>query len=123
MEENAQLSGDVLDALSREMVRLKSELYGKGPEQTRAFQNGDFVFCIMKGGLTTVERTLLEARDEPLVRQVRLRFQDQMGPRFVEATERITGRQVLAYQSQVLFDPDYIVEIFVLARPGASTTV
>jgi hypothetical protein len=29
--------------------------------------------------------------------------------------EEITGRQVLTYQSQILFDPDYIVEMFVLA--------
>lgn len=117
MEENAQLPGEVLDTLSREMVRLTSELYGKGPERSRAFQNGEFVFCIMKGGLTTVERTLLEAKDAALVRQVRLRFQGQVGPRFVEAAERITGRRVLSYESQVMFDPDYIIEMFVLAPP------
>ncbi len=122
MEENAQLSGEVLDALSREIVRLTSELYGKGPERSRAFQNGELVFCVMNGGLTTVERTLLEAKDEPLVRQVRLRFQDQRGPRFIEAAERITGRRVLGYESQVIFDPDYIIEIFVLDSPGAPSS-
>jgi uncharacterized protein YbcI len=121
-DEDAQLSGEVLDALSREMVRLKSELYGKGPTQSRAFQNGEFVFCIMKGGLTTVERTLLEAKDASLVRQVRLRFQDQMGSRFIQAAERTTGRRVLGYESQILFDPDYIVEMFVLAPPEASSS-
>ena len=72
----------------------------------------------MKGGLTTVERTLLEANDEPLVRHVRLRFQEQMRPRFVEVAERVTGRRVLSHESQILFDPDYIVEIFVLAPPA-----
>jgi uncharacterized protein YbcI len=113
-----QLSGETLDALSRGMVRLKAELYGRGPEEARAFQNGEFVFCVMKGGLTTVERTLLEANDEPLVRHVRLRFQEQMRPRFVEVAERVTGRRVLGHESQILFDPDYIVEIFVLAPPS-----
>jgi hypothetical protein len=28
--------------------------------------------------------------------------------------ERLSGRRVLAYESQVLFDPNYSVEIFVL---------
>lgn len=115
--ESVQLSGETLDALSRGMVRLKAELYGRGPEEARAFQNGEFVFCVMKGGLTTVEWTLLEANDEPLVRHVRLRFQEQMRPRFVEVVEQVTERRVLGYQSQILFDPDYIVEMFVLAPP------
>jgi uncharacterized protein YbcI len=118
MDDSDHLSGETLDALSRGMVRLKAELYGRGPVEARAFQNGEFVFCVMKGGLTTVERTLLEARDEPLVRNVRLRFQEQMAPRFVEVAERVTGRRVLTYQSQILFDPDFIVEMFVLAPPS-----
>jgi|SRR5215216_23120 len=115
MAEGDQLPGETLDALSRGLVQLKAELYGRGPEEARAFQNGEFVFCVMKGGMTTVERMLLDAKDEPLVRHVRLRFQEQMGPRFVEVAERVTDRRVLAYQSQVLFNPDYIVEMFVLA--------
>jgi uncharacterized protein YbcI len=118
MGENDQLSGETLDALSRGMVRLKADLYGRGPEEARAFQNGEFVFCVMKGGLTTVERTLIEAKDEPLVRHVRQRFQEQVGPRFIEVVEQVTGRQVLTYQSQILFDPDYIVEMFVLGPPS-----
>jgi uncharacterized protein YbcI len=30
------------------------------------------------------------------------------------AIEEITGRKVLTYQSQILFDPDRAIEIFVL---------
>jgi uncharacterized protein YbcI len=117
MDEGDQLSGEKLDALSRGLVRLKAELYGRGPEEARAFQNGEFVFCIMKGGLTTVERTLIEAKDEPLVRHVRLRFQEAVRPQFLDVVERVTGRRVLTYQSQILFDPDYVVEMFVLSPP------
>jgi uncharacterized protein YbcI len=115
MDDSDQLSGETLDALSRGLVRLKAELYGRGPEEARAFQNGEFVFCIMKGGLTTVERTLLEAKDEPLVRHVRLRFQEAVRPQFIQVVEGATGRRVVAYASQILFDPDYIVEMFVLS--------
>jgi uncharacterized protein YbcI len=72
-------------------------------------------FCVMKGGLTTVERTLLEAKDEPLVRHVRPRFQEAVRPQFIEVVEQVTGRRVLTYQSQIMFDPDYVVEMFVLS--------
>jgi uncharacterized protein YbcI len=109
-----RLPGETLAAVSRELTRLKRELYGKGPEEVKAYQNDDFLFCVMRGGLTTVEQTLIQAREQPLVRQVRLRFQEQLRPQFVGAVERITGRRVLAYQSQVVFDPDYVVEFFLL---------
>jgi uncharacterized protein YbcI len=110
-----QLSGETLAAVAREMTRLKRELYGRGPEEAKAYQNDNFVFCVMRGGLTTVEQTLIQARDQPLVRQVRQRFQDQMRDQFTGAVERVTGRRVLSYESAILFDPDYIVEVFVLA--------
>ena len=115
-----RLPGETLAAISRELTRLKRELYGKGPEEAKTYQNDDFLFCVLRGGLTTVEQTLIQARDQPLVRQVRLRFQEQMRTHFVGAVERITGRRVLAYQSQVVFDPDYVVEFFVLGDPDSA---
>jgi uncharacterized protein YbcI len=70
---------------------------------------------VLKDALTTVERNLLEHGDAALVREVRLRFQHHTGSALPAVVERITGRRVLTYESQVLFDPDYVVEIFVLA--------
>ena len=52
------------------------------------------------------------------MREVRLRFQDQMGPEFTGEVERITGRRVLGYSSQVVFDPPTLFEMFVL-EPSA----
>lgn len=75
----------------------------------------------MSGGLTTVEETLLQANDEPLVRHVRLRFQEQTKQRFRDAVEQITGRCVLSYESQILFHPTYVIEIFVLDHPVEPT--
>lgn len=113
-DEPPQLTGEQLAAVSRRIGRLKAELYGRGPEDSRSFQNRNLLFCIMSGGLTTVEEALLRAGDEPLVRHVRLRLQDQMKPRVRRAVEEITGHAVLSYESQVLFHPTYLVEIFVL---------
>jgi uncharacterized protein YbcI len=110
----AGLSGDVLASISQEVVRLKAQHYGKGPVEAKSYSNDDFVFTVLKGGLTAIEKTLVEAGDSALVRTVRLRFQEQMGPAFIEAIERLSGRRVIGYQSQVIFDPDYTIEIFLL---------
>ena len=37
-----------------------------------------------------------------------------MRPAFSQAVEEITGRKVIAFMSQVHFDPDMAVQIFVL---------
>jgi uncharacterized protein YbcI len=104
-----------LAAITREMVRLKSRHYGRGATEGKTYQCDEFVFCVLKGGLTTAERDLLEHGDIHLVRTLRSRFQENHQAAFEGAVERITGRSVLTYQSQVLFDPDYTVEMFVLA--------
>jgi uncharacterized protein YbcI len=64
--------------------------------------------------MTTLEQNLLEHGDADLVRQLRLRFQEYNADAFRSAVERVIGRRVLAYHSQVLFDPDYTIEMFVI---------
>jgi uncharacterized protein YbcI len=108
------LSGEQLAAITREMVRIKSQHYGRGATEAKSYQCDNFLFCVLKGGMTVVERDLLAHGDEGLVRDVRLRFQLNNADTFRDAVERIAGRRVLTYQSQVLFAPDYTVEIFVL---------
>jgi uncharacterized protein YbcI len=108
------IPGEQLAAITREMVRIKSQDYGKGATEAKTYQCDNFVFCVLKDALTTVEQNLLEHGDAALVREVRLRFQHHTGNALPQVVERITGRRVLSYESQVLFDPDYVVEIFVL---------
>ena len=52
--------------------------------------------------------------DRPdLVRQFRQAFENEMAGRLIEIVERLTGRKVLTYQSQIMFDPDRVIEMFV----------
>ena len=44
-----------------------------------------------------------------------------MAGRLMEMIERLTERKVLTYQSQVLFEPDVVVEIFLFDSEGAGT--
>jgi hypothetical protein len=66
-----------------------------------------------------VERTLLDHGQTDLVRQVRLRFQESMDEGFMGVVSQLTRRLVLTYQSQVVFDPDFTIEIFLLGPPPA----
>jgi uncharacterized protein YbcI len=108
------ISGEELAQVSSELVRLLAQHYGKGPTQAKSYVCDDWLFCVMKDGITTTERTLLENGEEGLVRQVRLRFQGLMKDAFTGIVEAATGRRVLTYHSQVVFDPDYAIEMFLL---------
>jgi uncharacterized protein YbcI len=110
-----EISRESLAAVANELVRLKAQYYGKGPTEAKAYLNDETLVVVLKGGLTTVERTLLDAGDAGLVRQVRLRFQQVMEQNFIDAVQRMTDRRVLTYMSQIVFDPDYCFEFFVLS--------
>jgi len=103
--------------VSNAMVGLKKHFYGKGPNKAKTFLNDNYVFCVMEGGLTRNEETLIERGHKDLVRTYRLRFQEAMEGPTVEAIQRITGRNVIGYHSQIVFDPERAFEIFVLDRP------
>ena len=111
----SEITRESLAAVANEIVRLKAQYYGKGPTEAKAYLNDETLVVTLKGGLTTVERTLLEAGDDQLVRQVRLRFQEVMEQNFIDAVQRLTGQKVLTYMSQIVFDPDYCYEFFVLS--------
>ena len=103
--------------ISNAMVGLKKEFYGKGPTKAKTFLNDNYVFCVMEGGLTRNEQTLIDRGHGDLVRNYRLRFQEAVEAPTVEAVQRITGCAVIGYHSQIVFDPERAFEIFVLDRP------
>lgn len=109
--------GPVRAAIATQLVALKKEFYGKGPVGAKTFINDEYVFAVLEGGLTRNEETLLAAGDQDTVRNYRLRFQEIMRERLTTVVEEITGRKVLDYHSQIVFDPPRAFEIFVLDRP------
>jgi uncharacterized protein YbcI len=109
--------GSMRAEISNAMVGLKKQFYGKGPTSVKTYINDSYVFCVMSGGLTRNEQTLLDRGEAELVRTYRLRFQDAMAAATTESIERITGRSVLSYHSQIAFEPEYAVEFFVLDEP------
>jgi uncharacterized protein YbcI len=106
--------GSLRAAVSNAMVGLKKELYGKGPVKAKTYINDDYIFCVLEGVLTRNEETLVAAGEHEVVRQYRLRFQEAVKSTATEAVERVVGRKVVSYHSQIVFDPDRAFEIFVL---------
>jgi uncharacterized protein YbcI len=74
----------------------------------------DTVICILRGGFTTVERTLIDQGNVDPVYDMRRSFQTVMEGQFTAIVEEATGRRVIAYMSQIHQNPDLAVEIFVL---------
>lgn len=108
----------LLRQLSTEMVRMQKQAFGKGPIRSKAYMFDDLLMVVMRDGLTVAEKTMLEFGQADLVRNFRQQFENDMTSRMIEPIERLTGRKVLTYQSQVMFDPDVIVEIFVFDEAG-----
>lgn len=106
--------GGLRAELANAMVGLKKEFYGKGPVASKAYINDNYVFVVLEGGLTRNEETLLEAGHDDVVRNYRLRFQEAMTAPTTEAVERLTGRKVTGYHSQITFRPARAFEIFAL---------
>jgi uncharacterized protein YbcI len=112
--------GVELAEVTTAMVSLHRRFYGKGPTRAKTYSVDDTVICILEGGFTTVERTLIEERDVETVLQVRRSFQRAMEEHFTEVVEKALGRTVIAYMSQIHADPDLAVELFVLEPSGSA---
>jgi uncharacterized protein YbcI len=104
----------MLAQISTGLVQLHSRYYGKGPTKAKTHMVDDTVVSILRGGFTTVERTLLDTGEVESVVEMRRSFQQAMEDEFRRLIEGATGRQVIAYMSSIHVDPDLAVELFVL---------
>lgn len=111
--EQTEAGTSLLAAISNEMVRAFKEYYGKGPTSAKTYMVDDLLFIVLRGGLNTPEKFLLERGQQDLVRQYRQTFENEMVSILSGKIEELTRRKVVNYQSQILFDPDMSIEIFV----------
>ena len=115
VQSTPQTHGDVLTAISDGMVALLKEFYGRGPTRAKSYYEDDLVVCLLRGGFSRVEQTLLEGgRGSSVIRQ-RMEFQELMRERFVAVIEHATGRRVIGFMSGNQQAPDIMCEVFILA--------
>jgi uncharacterized protein YbcI len=108
------MQGDVLTAISDGMVALLKEFYGSGPTRAKSYFEDDLVVCVLRGGFSRVEQTLLEGGRGTAVIQQRMEFQDLMRERFEAVIEDATGRPVIGFMSGNQQEPDMMCEVFIL---------
>ena len=101
--------------ISREMVRLQAEYYGKGPTRAKTYIVDDLVVVVLEETFTRAERTLAERGERDAIQHIRRRFQQQMADSFTSVVEQATGRKVKTFLSETDIDDDVSVETFLLA--------
>ena len=107
--------GALLAALSNAVVRIVREYTGRGPTQARASIRDNLVVVLLQETLLKAEHSLIDDNKSDLVVEMRRSFQQTMRVDLSAAVAEITGREVIAFMSDSHLEPDYSVEVFVLA--------
>ena len=107
--------GASLTAISNAVVQIVREYTGRGPTKARASIRDNVVLVLMQETLLKAEHSLINDSKGALVVQMRRSFQQTMREELSAAVERLTGREVVAFMSDSHLEPDYSIEVFVLA--------
>jgi uncharacterized protein YbcI len=110
-----QNHGDVLTTISDGLVALLKEFYGRGPTRAKSYFDDDLVVCVLRGGFSRVEQTLLDGGRGAAVINQRMEFQEVMRKRFEAVIEDATGQRVIGFMSGNQQEPDMMCEVFILA--------
>lgn len=105
---------NVRAAISREMVRLYKEQFGRGPTKASTVIAKDLIVCTLEESLTPAERNMVKLGEDQRLRDVRMFFQHASEDSFREVIERITGRKVRAFVSGIDTGKDVSTEVFYL---------
>jgi uncharacterized protein YbcI len=119
LQRTEEQGGSLLAQISNAFVTMQKEYWGIGPLEAKSYMMDDLLLIVMRGGLTRAEHTMLDFGQQDLVRHFRQTFENEMTQNLTGKIEELTGRKVLTYQSQILFDPDIVAELFVFDKaPG-----
>src|SRR3954467_6219784 len=98
--------GEMRAALSKEIVRLQAEYYGKGPTKAKTYIVEDLVVVVLEESFTRAEKTLAERGELEAIQHIRRRFQQHMAESFTSIVEKATGRKVRAFLSETDIEHD-----------------
>jgi uncharacterized protein YbcI len=112
--------GSLVAAISRDIVKVHSRFYGRGPTKAKTIWRDEIVVCILEDIFTKAEVLLVAGGRFEDVRLHRMAFQDEVEPLFRSLVEGITGRIVQSFLSQTSID-GVASEVFVLGGPVQSS--
>ena len=116
--EQRPAGGTLYSAISNAIVGIVHEYTGRGPTRARTSIRDDVVVVMLQETMLKAERSLIEDDKGELVAHMRRSFQQTMRADMSAAVEKLTGREVIAFMSDSHLEPDYSVEVFVLAPDG-----
>lgn len=88
--------------ISRGMVRLYKEQFGRGPTKVRTdFAGPHLVVCTLENTLTPAEKRMAAMGEHQRLRDLRLYFQHATEEQFCEVVERVLDRTVRAFISGI----------------------
>ena len=119
-EQNAL--GEIRATISREIVRLQAEYYGKGPTKAKTYVFDDLVVVVLEETFTRAEKTLVQRGEADAIQHIRRRFQQHMAEDFTSVVEQATGRSVRAFLSETNIEQDVSVETFLLSDERTDMT-
>jgi uncharacterized protein YbcI len=108
------VNGSLSNEISRGLVVLTKARTGKGPTKTRTYISDDLVVCVLRDGMTQVEKTLSAEGNISTVRELRSHLQSSFRDEAVTMVERTMERKVISFMSSDDVDNDVAAEIFVL---------
>ena len=114
--------GEIRATISREIVRLQAEYYGKGPTKAKTYVFDDLVVVVLEETFTRAEKTLVQRGEADAIQHIRRRFQQQMAEEFTSVVEQATGRKVRAFLSETNIEQDVSVETFLLSDERTDMT-
>jgi uncharacterized protein YbcI len=104
-----------LAEISREMVRLYKEQFGRGPTRARSnFAGPDVLVCTLEDSFTPTEERLAQLGEHQRLVDMRLYFQHATEAEFRAVIEAQLGRRVRAFVSGTDTHSDVSTEVFYL---------
>jgi uncharacterized protein YbcI len=101
--------------ISREMVRLYKDQFGRGPTKARTeFAGPDIVISTLEDSFTPAERTMADMGEHQRLRDTRTFFQHASEAEFRAVVERLLKRRVRAFVSGIDTSSDVSAEVFYL---------
>jgi uncharacterized protein YbcI len=119
MADQTKLANDMA-AVSRAMVSLHKQQFGRGPTRARShFSGRDALVCVLENALLPSEQKMVELGEAQRVRESRIAFQVATANEFITAVEQIVYRKVSAFASAIDPENDVLFENFAFEPLGA----
>jgi uncharacterized protein YbcI len=106
--------GGLLEEITRSVVRLHKEYIGQGPTQARTYIGEDLVICVLQGGFSRSERTLLERGRPGAVIHRRQALDETLRQPLSDTIERLVERRVVGFTSAMQPDGEFSTMVFLL---------